>query len=126
LRHEERGYCCLGVLCDILPDVTWEKEKESDSTYHARFGELNVGVDASAALPYQIARELGVDEWCSFERTPEFLEAVAGKVTDATMRLLKRPFGCGLASINDQGASFEEIAIIIENAPFHQPAETAE
>lgn len=42
LRTIDDKYCCLGVLCDILPDVEWQKDGK---TYLAHFpsGELEGG-----------------------------------------------------------------------------------
>lgn len=43
LRSDNDAFCCLGVLCDIEPDVTWEKKTGSyDAVYDSEFdgGEL--------------------------------------------------------------------------------------
>lgn len=58
LRDKNNKYCCLGVLCDILPDVEWEAE-EKWNHYRAVFpnGEVEGG-----GFTNQAAKDVGLDK----------------------------------------------------------------
>jgi hypothetical protein len=42
LRHRE-GYCCLGVLCDLHPDVDWSKNTSGAVFYPFGVEERDLG-----------------------------------------------------------------------------------
>ena len=97
LRNEvmdaEDTFCCLGVLCDIIPEVQWVRVEEDSNhiQYHiARHEDLEDGT----VLPRSVASLVGFpdgnpDIMYSFNRTT-------------------------LAEENDKGMTFEEIADLIE------------
>ena len=94
-------YCCLGVLCDILPEVVWEAPSEAsgDRRYTAVYVETTDDPDDlperarhAGYLPYDLANALGL----SVENTR------AGQTQT------------NLASLNDTGASFAHIADVME------------
>lgn len=51
LRYDTRERCCLGVLCDVRPDVTW-------SGVLASFE----GEESSGGLPRSLRAELGISD----------------------------------------------------------------
>ncbi len=91
-----RGFCCLGVACDVSGLGTWEKIHGFD--YHAYV----VGSDRSDNdLPNAVRRWLGLT-------SPEGLYHEGGE----------RGRGSCLSAQNDNyGATFSEIADIIEREP---------
>ena len=84
-------HCCLGVLCEITPGVTWRKKGELSRIYVANSGE---GED-TMSLPYEVKQYAGMDT--SFG----YIKGRRGKDS--------------LDDINDSGKySFNQIADIIE------------
>lgn len=82
------SFCCLGVLCDISCLSEWDSKDEY--------------FDASQALPREVADWAGITD-CN----PD----VPGMYTEEESQVPKLT----LAEINDKGASFSQIADIIEN-----------
>ena len=94
-QHSTGGYCCLGVLCDIYSkehsDSGWKGETSADSVVF--YDDLNNTQDfrvRNVAMP-----SFGVLGWAGFEPNDEFINNLAIK--------------------NDKGASFDEIATMIED-----------
>jgi len=85
--HDEKGFCCLGVLCDIALDDYWV-ERES-----ARGSCMLVKHQEAFGLPTQLSKDLGLFE----ER-----EDIGTNPEDF------------LGNMNDKGKSFKEIADWIE------------
>jgi len=86
LLHDENGFCCLGVLCDLYlkeNQLEWEPSTHSNNVY--------VFQDMVASLP------LSVIEWSGVEG---YNFPVAAKYL--------------LAELNDGGSTFIEIADVIE------------
>ena len=80
------SYCCLGVLCDITPGVTWACNwKLWEASY--------CGETHSAVLPETLAEKLGIDK-----------RGELGLCEGL----------CELTDENDAGATFAEIADLIE------------
>lgn len=99
--NSEKGFCCLGVLCDIaikegvIPD--W-REKPEPQAYGQGHELIAVKwVLGSASL---LPRE--VHDWAGLKRDDEF--STLGYLGDGT----------SLASMNDNGSTFAEIADVIE------------
>lgn len=100
--HRGDGFCCLGVLCDL-----YRKEKGEGVWYphidgrEHMFSEFKLPGTADAAFsPHEVNLWAGL----SHNRNPQ------GEVERWENRKSMRK----LASLNDQGQSFEEIAIWIE------------
>ena len=94
--HDQRGYCCLGVACAIFAetlDLNVEKVilKEGDfEVYYQHEGTV---------LPQKVADLLGL-------KTDE------GSFSE--IRMEGAQVGDSLSSINDAGATFKQIADILE------------
>lgn len=105
LRNED-GFCCLGVFCDVYdsdkwkeptPKVDWEDESDDEEFkwMYAHEGDSYM-YEATEVLPIHIARIAGLEH-----QNPEVPYGIDGEMKS-------------LASINDNGASFSEIADLIE------------
>lgn len=81
-----KGFCCLGVLCDIYVKESNHQWEEDDFGGHKIF-------DESAMLPIEVMTWAGLSE-----ANP----SISDRANNS------------LASINDRGSSFEEIADLIE------------
>jgi hypothetical protein len=85
--HDENGFCCLGVLCDLYGkenNVEWDLTNNGHNVY--------VFQDMVACLP------VSVKEWAD-------LEYYNPRVDDQTDSLI---------GLNDNGSTFNEIADVIE------------
>ena len=91
------GFCCLGVLCDISGQGKWVERDDGISRYVIG-DEMYVTVLPAALCDHYEIPELGFD-------VPT---EVIAKYTS---------FDCetSLAALNDRGATFEEIANILED-----------
>jgi hypothetical protein len=94
--HDNGGYCCLGVLCDISGAGMWVNDL------------------------YQIG-DGNTDEFTGLSYLPEALRIQTGMRSDNgsfRVRPDNDPLGHGfltsLANLNDDGKSFAEIANVIE------------
>jgi hypothetical protein len=91
LRSATNQFCCLGVLCDILPDelVKWNREK--DYCYEAEMpSNGKLGGRSATSLPDALEDDLGLNDRTIINR---------------------------LMNMNDtQGKTFDEIADYIETA----------
>lgn len=85
------GFCCLGVLCDLHakanPGYAWRGRDYCDE---------------DANLPAAVARWAGMKDFCD------------GGVLPEGISLSDEVYGSHLAVLNDRGASFKEIAKIID------------
>ena len=125
LRNDHNGYCCLGVLCDLVkgelglkwgepqsnaPDLIVERRPGVYPIQSVTEGKDNLN---AAVLPEIVMRELGFktkmgqfkfsDEL--FERFPKLKERWA--VTGV--------YNASLAALNDNGWTFGEIADLLES-----------
>jgi len=94
----ERGYCCLGVLCDIL-GVEWaidDRKIESYTVYEVKDGKDGKDGKIISTLPKEIMKKIG---W-SFSSIKDRLGYVGNQFS--------------LTALNDTGKSFDEIANVIE------------
>jgi hypothetical protein len=81
-------FCCLGVLCDIVDPEGWGvRGRGMDGIICYRY------LDGEWGLPKAVQAEVGVDEFAALPG------ARAGET---------------LAGLNDNGASFDDIAKVIE------------
>lgn len=87
LHPSEGKFCCLGVACDKYKEITGQGEWLSDRTF------IINRISRISSLPVDVRDWLGLAD-------------IDGAFAD----------GC-LADINDDGASFEQIADIIESEP---------
>lgn len=88
-------YCCLGVLCEVLIDnhiVNLEKKEHDEGDFTSIFFDEN-----NMVLPEKVKNIVGVSDF----------DIVA--IDD-----YEKTFTTNLAEHNDNGATFEEIADIIE------------
>ena len=91
-------YCCLGVLCELQPDLEWEiviKKEDDNEEVHGLPPKTvkRYGKDGhTGSLPISIVTKLG-------------LRSRFGSFKDETITL---------SGLNDQGKTFAEIADIIE------------
>jgi hypothetical protein len=57
---DKNGFCCLGVLCDIHPDVEWsERLNEKDH----RFAEMGKGTCTRTTLPRPLKESLSIHDY---------------------------------------------------------------
>jgi hypothetical protein len=42
--RDKRGYCCLGVLCDLHPDVDWSRSTPGVAFYPFDEDEMDLGI----------------------------------------------------------------------------------
>lgn len=99
--HKADGFCCLGVACNLFaPESSASSilDEITGSWITAYFGE-------KAFLPDQLRRSLGLSTPAGDFDGQEFV--VQGRWTHVY----------SLADANDKGASFDEIAEIIESRP---------
>lgn len=90
--QDPKGFCCLGVLCDISGKGRWEAP-ENDGRQAATFNVTGSDETATACLPTSVA------QWAEFNDL--VCVDIGGKIAT-------------LDSHNDTGASFEQIADAIE------------
>jgi hypothetical protein len=86
--HDENGFCCLGVLCDLYGkenNVEWEHSSYNNNAYMFQ--------DMATILPLSVVEWSGVGEGNPL-------------VNDGDS---------SLAKLNDQGSTFNEIADVIEH-----------
>ena len=96
--HDDDGYCCLGVACEISGLVTWDQPAEARH-YNAIY-DPETGDFSTVALPLRVAKWLG-------------LSGLDGDFHSDTHSYILE----SLANINDGGASFADIAALIRTEP---------
>lgn len=102
LRNED-GFCCLGVLCDVYDPDKWvqpipplDEDEDDDGKWNYADDGDNYMYDTTEVLPEHITRIAGLTA-----QNPEVPYGIDGEMKS-------------LASINDDGATFHEIADLIE------------
>lgn len=99
--RDNKGYCCLGVACDVLGKGEWIKDNYNNRyTYHSSPDDCS-----HAILPNEIQNML---DWAADNGRVQKVYK-KGNPVDGSDYLT-----C-LAEFNDAGMTFEEIADIIEN-----------
>lgn len=96
--RDDKGFCCLGVACDLYaaehPDAKWNRDvDEDDCVEHTILNE-------AAVLPTVVRAWLGLKG-----ATGEFVTCATPYQSDA------------LAARNDNGATFAQVADLIEREP---------
>lgn len=82
LHVQGNGYCCLGVLCDVVDSSRWNPEAPG------RYVSWSYGGDTRQGFPpYALLNEIGLEQ------------ALASRLADR----------------NDKGATFKDIAQMIED-----------
>lgn len=95
---ENIGYCCLGVLCDLYikeknnPNIIWDINLHGTHIFKSSISD--VLIVESKALPEQLFEWAGLDE-----KNPA---------------ICYHDMNTSLAELNDNGKTFEEIALVIE------------
>ena len=106
--HDVHGYCCLGVLCDLVDPSQWITSTVPDEYIYN--GE-------SAELPSSVSDQVGLDNrdpeltvrcrYCDGTGTVEYQIPCINCAGDGIRSLT-------LSSINDDGYTFQQIADAIE------------
>lgn len=100
-KHKLRqgdSFCCLGVACDISKLSEWRTDKDGDIWYEETY----------TKLPQKVADHFGF-RTCSGHINGPNMRIEPSDEFDLTIT------GQSLVDLNDSGASFKEIATIIEN-----------
>ena len=104
--RDDKGFCCLGVLCDILEPEKWEVIGNGWDI----FGEDGV-------LPKAIELKLGLHtDNPSFIPTEELVHKLVkdDKLTGKWQKIIEKNGAIPLSVLNDAGYTFLEIADFIE------------
>lgn len=110
--HDENGYCCLGVACELyqqeVGDLEIEHEEVMNPQDHRKIHKATFYNNEWQNLPPVVMDWLGLrDDTGSYEVKIEPQDALSYReVRDES-----------LAAKNDEGSSFSEIADIIESEP---------
>lgn len=106
--HDDQGYCCLGVACELIPGVTWSKE----TSYHDGYVVILNGqtLNEDVEVPKRFRSQIGMGgNWIDLPpgRTlGDVLDANQMKVMGLRDDVRHLP----VALMNDTGSSFREIA----------------
>lgn len=95
-------HCCLGVLCDLYDPTRWEKEESASYSVYDSFGIYGLTPT--------------VEGWADFSDSYIFTKE---HIPEEILQLIKERNGridgsYNLANLNDSGATFAQIADIIE------------
>jgi hypothetical protein len=85
------GYCCLGVLCDLSRVGSWRSTKSPELAAYQTGNEINDYQNISWPPPEVL-------NWAGMRHNTGFIDSQ----------------GYSLSNMNDDGATFEEIAALIE------------
>jgi hypothetical protein len=97
--HDNKGFCCLGVACD-LAGAKWH-EAETDDYFELKYKQNGRQYDQEAVLTPYYKKLYGFRDIDG-----EFAEGFSVTYKDKQYRTL--------AELNDAGASFKRIASLIE------------
>jgi hypothetical protein len=89
------GFCCLGVLCQLAADAGIVTVQELGN------GRNHIYIDPAGGLPAEAVLNNAACAWAGLEGAHRWDPEIASRRTN-------------LASINDGGATFTEIADLIE------------
>ena len=103
LHIQDDGFCCLGVLADLM-EPRWEVVEGSED---ARCSYQDGNKREESLLPITVCRWAGLDE---LDRNVKIPSRLSGPLQ---LGPTKAAATC-LTELNDRGATFEEIADIIE------------
>ena len=109
LRQDDK-FCCLGVLCD-LHHKAHQKEGEDD-TINSWFPTINPDIDDAPCFSYRYGNTTSlpsvVVDWCGLHSCDPPVQRIASFENDHVTQ------DGTLSLFNDQGATFDQIADIIE------------
>lgn len=116
---DDTGYCCLGVACDIHPDVKFEKCDIADNYYTV------VNTNNTSELPHKVMNSMNLkkdsDPHLSFtphERAFDWINEKFMVSINTTIPLSIDHYSWDLATFNDQlEFTFDQIAEFIETFP---------
>lgn len=99
----DNGYCCLGVLCDIVNPEGWARddlEYNAGDNYHKMYGKADF-------IPEEIAAELEMDVNPEVKVENPAYDSELDDESDKYIHI-------ELSSLNDDEVPFEKIADLIE------------
>lgn len=109
LHTNDGAYCCLGVLCEISGVGGWKKWSENNFAYIVEGGsEMRVLVDIIPPRP--VAEMAGLRDGTTIDLIPG---RRAGDYWNAGNLLDNSEVRMSLASMNDRGCTFGEIAAVL-------------
>jgi hypothetical protein len=107
--HNDKGFCCLGVACDLLPDVTWSASMD-DIFLGYRSVRNGIFDDDVVELPKFVRHRLGLgSNWIDLPPGT----ALTNLLSMDDISRLNIPSGSTyvpLAKMNDTGWTFAKIA----------------
>lgn len=105
LRDKENNFCCLGVLCNLFDSQQWHEPV--DNTDWFTYG----GEEFSCSPPSEVGYWSGLGQFSNPGIPASYVQKHVKSIE------LPDPFhpNVSLAELNDKGATFEEIATLIEN-----------
>lgn len=112
--HDDKGFCCLGVACDLLPDLAWSKDMHDifDGYQVIRDG---VAENEVVELPTFVRNRLGLGaNWIDLPPGTSLGDIMS---SDDIGRL-NTPSGSSyvpVAKMNDMGWSFAKIAEVLRS-----------
>ena len=108
--RDYRGFCCLGVMCELLNPNRWVRY---DSSHYA-WGEADYYLSHETAIKFDVTPQIDLKEGIR-----EYPKSVAYRGNDMPLRNLIVNGRPSLAALNDLGLSFNDIANILEYAVEH-------
>lgn len=111
--HDENGFCCLGVLCDLREPAWAPFGSDIDDLSPMTYRWMNEEYDEEI-LPDTVA------EWAGCENDPlipiDVVLKYAPELKDKIYEYEKRRGSIHISQLNDRGATFEQITMMIEEA----------
>ena len=102
ILNGQGNFCCLGVLCDISGQGEWTNNTNNMAGEYSGYLPHGIEVGSLASLPYEVR------DWAKMKSCNGKFEKYKWQIPG------KENTFCSLDLINDNGASFEDIANIIE------------
>lgn len=111
---DETGYCCIGVLDEIVFDPEWKKHDEGDPFFYDEHMQ-------TAMLTPDVASQVGLEEHVTeaeIGAIKEYFKDV--EEVDTSDFAVRQKRQITLTMLNDRGATFEQIADVVENLGWHK------
>ena len=112
LRASKDSFCCLGVACDLFNPLGWDYKPDEGYVFLDGF---------LCEMPPVVARHFGlqpyeVDPIISREVILDYTESLNDSYRSMVLRSCIEDYidGTNLSTLNDTGATFQEIADLIE------------
>lgn len=90
--HDENGFCCLGVFCDLIDPNGWVETKDDCNSVFYFNGERSY-------LSFQVAEKIGIN------RSGNLIKSI---------KCRNGYFEFNLANLNDAGCTFSQIADFLD------------